>query len=61
MAVDLVKGLTGDPAGVSKLTQQAQQLIPALLKLVSDQNNIQKSAITSIVNLCQVSSTHAKM
>ena len=54
MAADLVKGLTGDPSGVTKLTQRSQQLLPELLKVISDQDKIQKSAITSIVNLCQV-------
>lgn len=54
MAVDLVKGLTGDIAGVTKLSQRSQQLLPELLKLVSDSDNIQRSAVTSLVNLCQV-------
>lgn len=55
MAVDLVKGLTGDTAGVTKLSEQSQQLLPELLKLISDSDSsIQRSAITSLVNLCQV-------
>lgn len=54
MAVDLVKGLTGDIAGVTTLSQRSQQLLPELLKLISDSDNIQRSAITSLVNLCQV-------
>lgn len=55
MAVDLVKGLTGDTAGVTKLSEQSQQLLPELLKLISDSDsNIQRSAVTSLVNLCQV-------
>ena len=55
MAVDLVKGLTGDIAGVTTLSQRSQQLLPELLKLISDSDSIQRSAITSLVNLCQVS------
>lgn len=55
MAVDLIKGLTGDTAGVVRLSQQSQQLLPELLKLLSDQDKIQQSAVTSLVNLCQVS------
>ena len=55
MAVDLVKGLTGDIAGVTKLSERSQQLLPELLKLISDSDdNIQRSAVTSLVNLCQV-------
>lgn len=54
MAADLVKGLTGDPAGVVKLSQHSEQLLPELVKLMSDQNKIQQSAVTSLVNLCQV-------
>jgi len=55
MAVDLIKGLTGDTAGVVRLSHCAQRLLPELLKLISDQDNIQQSAVTSLVNLCQVS------
>ena len=56
MAVDLVKGLTGDVAGVTKLSERSQQLLPELLKLISDsEDNIQRSAVTSLVNLSQVS------
>ena len=55
MAVDLIKGLTGDTAGVVRLSQRSQQLLPELLKLISDQDNIQQSAVASLVNLCQVS------
>ncbi len=55
MAVDLIKGLTGDTAGVVRLSQRSQQLLPELLKLISDQDKIQQSAVTSLVNLCQVS------
>ena len=54
MAVDLIKGLTGDTAGVVRLSHCAQQLLPELLKLISDQDKIQQSAVTSLVNLCQV-------
>lgn len=55
MAVDLVKGLTGDIAGVTKLSERSQQLLPELLKLITDSDDsIQRSAITSLVNLCQV-------
>ncbi|KAL3132076.1 hypothetical protein ABBQ32_008686 [Trebouxia sp. C0010 RCD-2024] len=57
MAVDLVKGLTGDIAGVTTLSQRSQQLLPELLKLISDSDNIQRSAITSLVNLCQDAET----
>lgn len=53
MAVDLIKGLTGDTAGVVRLSHCAQQLLPELLKLISDQDTIQQSAVTSLVNLCQ--------
>lgn len=59
MAIDLVKGLTGDTAGVAKLSEQSQQLLPELLKLISDSDsNIQRSAVTSLVNLCQVLCSH---
>ena len=54
MAVDLVKGLTGDTAGLVQLSQHSQQLLPELLRLISDQEKIQQSAITALVNLCQV-------
>ena len=54
VAVDLVKGLTGDAAGVTKLSERSQQLLPELLKLIADNDNIQQSAVTSLVNLCQV-------
>lgn len=53
-AVDLVKGLTGDTAGVVHLTQHSSQLLPELLRLISDQAQIQQSAVTALVNLCQV-------
>ena len=55
VAADLVKGLTGEPAGVHKLSEHSQQLLPQLLKLISDGDRIQQSAVTSLVNLCQVS------
>ena len=54
MAVDLVKGLTGDTAGLVQLSQHSQQLLLELLRLISDQEKIQQSAITALVNLCQV-------
>ena len=55
MALDLVKGLTGDIAGVTRLSERSQQLLPELLKLISDSDdNLQRSAVTSLVNLCQV-------
>ena len=54
MALDLVQGLTGDTAGVVTLSQRSQQLLPELLKLVSDQDKLQQAAVTSLVNLCQV-------
>ena len=54
MAVDLVKSLTGATAGVTKLSERSQQLLPELLKLISDSDPIQRAAITSLVNLCQV-------
>ena len=55
MAIDLVKGLTGDIAGATKLSERSQQLLPELLKLMSDSDhNIQRSAVISLVNLCQV-------
>ena len=57
MAVDLIKGLTGDPAGLVQLIQYSKQLLPELLRLISDQEKIQLSAITALVNLCQVSLT----
>lgn len=61
MAVDLIKGLTGDPAGLVQLTQYSKQLLPELLRLISDQEKIQQSAITALVNLCQVSMTAAAL
>ena len=49
MAVDLVKGLTGDPTGVVTLSKQSQKLLPNLLKLISDTDNIQQSAVTPLL------------
>ena len=54
IAVDLVKGLTGNAVGLSKLSERSQQLLPELLKLIADRDKIQQSAVTSLVNLCQV-------
>lgn len=54
MAVDLVKGLTGDTVGLVQLTQYSAQMLPELLRLISDREKIQQSAVTALVNLCQV-------
>lgn len=54
LAVDLIKGLTGDTAGIVQLTKYKAKLLPELLHLISDRDKIQESATTSLVNLCQV-------
>lgn len=54
MAVELVQGFTGSVDGLETLACEGPKLLPALFKLVSDNEDISKAAITSLVNLSQV-------
>jgi hypothetical protein len=54
-AVGLVQGLTGSPEGAQALSSASNELLPALLWLVGDSSQISKAALTSLVNLSQVS------
>lgn len=53
-AVGLVEGLTGSAEGTQTLSSASNELLPALLWLVGDSNQISKAALTSLVNLSQV-------
>ncbi len=54
-AVGLVEGLAGSSEGVQTLSPAHDELLPALLWLVADSSHISKAALTSLVNLSQVS------
>ena len=54
MAVNGVQGLTGSPEGLRVLAGQTKRLAPVLLCMVSDQPDISKAALSSLVNLSQV-------
>lgn len=55
-AAGLVQGLTGSAEGAQALSQAGAELLPALLWLVGDSSQISRAALTSLVNLSQVSS-----
>ena len=54
-ALALVVGLTGSPDGLDKLAGAATELLPALLRLLPAAPATSRSALTALVNLCQVS------
>lgn len=54
MAANGVQGLTGTPEGARLLLDHSAQLVPVLLKLVTDQAEVSSAALTSLVNLSQV-------
>jgi len=54
-ALALVVGLTGSPDGLDKLAGAATELLPALLRLLPAAPGTSRSALTALVNLCQVS------
>ena len=58
MAANGVQGLTcGTPDGARLLLDHMAHLGPALLKLCTDQSDISKAALTSLVNLSQARSS----
>ncbi len=54
-AVDIVLGLTGSPEGLQQLTARSGQLLPVLFRMASDAEDVGRPALTSLVNLSQVS------
>ena len=54
-AAELISGLTGSVEGSQKLQQHRGALLPALQRLVAEQDGSGKAALTALVNLSQVS------
>lgn len=54
-AVGMVQGLTATPEGAEQLRSESEELLPALLWLMNDEGQVSKAALTSLVNLSQVS------
>ena len=55
-AVELVQGLTGSPEGIAHLSGRSAKLLPALFRLVGDEE-ASRAALVSLVNLSQVRGT----
>lgn len=60
-AIFLVQGLTGSPDGISQLSSRRDTLIPALLRLVADSEQISRPALVSLVNLAQEPTVQKKL
>lgn len=52
-AVDIVQGLTGDDDGTRSLATRAPELLPPLLQLLGEPQEISKPAAEALVNLSQ--------
>ena len=51
IAVEHIKALTATPEGIAELSKT--DVIKPLTKLIGDQMNIAKDAITALINLCE--------
>ncbi len=54
-AVELIQGLSGSPEGIARLSTRSVKLLPALFRLVGDEQATSKAALVSLVNMSQVS------
>lgn len=52
-ALKLVQGLTGSPQGAVKLSEQTDQLVPALFQLIGREKSLATPALVTLVNLAQ--------
>lgn len=54
-AARIVEGLTGSPEGLQQLMSSAENLLPALLRRLSDDPAVSRAVLTALVNLTQAS------
>lgn len=54
MAVSGVQGLTGSADGIQLLAAHIEKLVPLLFRVIADQAEISKAALTALINLSQV-------